>query len=103
MTKMHILLIQLTKVHGPKRPALLSIFCYAKLKRYLNGDLLSTRESMHTVNIAILVGHVFTQSAESKADKSCKIDLTKKPDMSTNQADPEVWTCIGSVKLTVGQ
>ena len=28
-----ILLIQLTKVHGPKRPALLSIFCYAKLRK----------------------------------------------------------------------
>ena len=42
-----------------------------------------------------------TQLAESKADTSCEIDITKEPYMPTNQADPEIWTCIGSVKLTV--
>ena len=42
-----------------------------------------------------------TQLAESKADMSCEIDITKEPYMPTNQADPEIWTCIGSVKLTV--
>ena len=43
-----------------------------------------------------------TQLAESKPDKSCEIDLTKELDVPNNQADPEFWTCIGSVKLTVG-
>ena len=43
-----------------------------------------------------------SQLAERKADKSCEIDLTKEPDMPTNQVDPETWTCVGSVKLTVG-
>ena len=42
-----------------------------------------------------------TQLAESKADTSREIDITKEPYMPTNQADPEIWTCIGSVKLTV--
>ena len=80
---MHVLLRQLTdeNTHSPhsadqgprtKTSCTVVYFRYAKLK-YLNGDLLSIRERiMHAVNIAILVGHVrITQSAESKADKSC--------------------------------
>ena len=46
---------------------------------------------MHAVNPAILVGHInTTQLAESKADKFCEIDITKEPDMPTNQVDPDI-------------
>ena len=39
---------------------------------------------------------------ESKTVKSCEVDHTEEPDTPTNQVEPEIWTCVGTVKLTVG-
>ena len=38
---------------------------------------------------------------ESKTVKSCEVDHTEEPDMPTNQVEPEIWTCVGTVKQWV--
>ena len=57
----------------------------------LQESALVRESAVHAVNPAILVGHInTTQLAESKADKFCEIDITKEPDMPTNQVDPDI-------------